>query len=116
MADNDATTVNETGADGTGGSQVQGRQPAGHATDGGRWRPSLEGARKWVQDNFPGHTNAVVGGACGLVVAILIFVIGFWKALFVTACIAVGVAVGQYLDGDPKVAAFISRIFNDNRG
>ena len=109
MADNDATTVNETGADGTGGSQAQGRQPAGHATDGGRWRPSLEGARKWVQDNFPGHTNAVVGGACGLVVAILIFVIGFWRALFV-------IAVGQYLDGDPKVAAFISRIFNDNRG
>ena len=45
MADNDATTVNETGADGTGSSQAQGRQPAGRATDGGRWRPSVEGAR-----------------------------------------------------------------------
>lgn len=62
------------------------------------------------------HFHAVVGGVCGLVVAILIFVVGFWQTLFVSALAAVGVAVGQYLDGDPKIVNLIRRLLSEGRG
>ena len=69
----------------------------------------------WVAKNFPGHEHAFVGGACGLLLALLIFAIGFWKAFFVAVLVAIGVLVGQYLDGDTRVVELIRRLFGDNR-
>ena len=71
--------------------------------------------RSWLRRSFPGHEHAVFGGICGLVVAILVFAIGFWKTLFVVICVLVGVAIGQYADGDTTVVRAISRFFSDNR-
>ncbi|MBQ9315377.1 MAG: DUF2273 domain-containing protein [Atopobiaceae bacterium] len=62
------------------------------------------------------HFHAVVGGVCGLVVAVLIFVVGFWQTLFVSLLAAVGVALGQYLDGDPKIVNLIRRLLSEGRG
>ena len=67
----------------------------------------------WLSDNFPGHEYAVFGGVCGLVIAILVFVIGFWQTLFLTLCVTIGVAIGQYVDGNPTVVRFVRRFFGE---
>ena len=67
----------------------------------------------WLSQNFPGHENAVFGGVCGLVIAIRVFVIGFWQALFLALCVTVGVAIGQYVDGNPTVVRFVRRFFGE---
>lgn len=92
------------------------------ATDGAKGKEksskaSLGDARKtvtsWLASNFPGHENAVFGGIVGLIIAIMVFVIGFWQTLFISVCVLVGVAIGQYLDGRPTIVnAFLSLFGN----
>ena len=43
----------------------------------------LEAAEAWLHKTFPGHENAVLCGFLGLIVAILLFAIGFWATLLV---------------------------------
>ena len=89
--------------------EVRPQEPKRGLSDGAR------AARAWLHRSFPGHENAVVWGFIGLIVAILIFIVGFWRTLFVALVVAVGVAFGQYLDGDPKIWRALKGIFNDNR-
>lgn len=70
----------------------------------------------WFKKTFPTKPYTVLGALAGLILALLIFSIGFLKAIFVAICIAIGVAVGQYFDGNPKLITFVKRIFSDNRG
>ena len=72
-------------------------------------------AKSWFKRTFPGHENAVIFGLIGLVAAILIFVIGIWRALIVTLFVVVGVAIGQVVDGDPKILRALQRLMSDNR-
>ena len=44
---------------------------------------------------------------------ILVFVIGFWQAMFLAVCVVVGVAIGQYVDGNPTVVRFVRRFFGE---
>lgn len=53
------------------------------------------------------NRHAVAGGLCGLLVAILIFTIGIDKTLVIVVLVTVGVACGQFLDGDPKLARMV---------
>ena len=73
-------------------------------------------ARTQLKRLMAEHFHAVVGGVCGLVVAVLIFVVGFWQTLFVSLLAGVGVALGQYLDGDPKIVNLIRRLLSEGRG
>lgn len=59
---------------------------------------------------FVGHEHAILGGLAGLVIAFLMFTIGFWKTLFITLLVAVGVAIGQLIDGDPKIINVLRRL------
>lgn len=77
------------------------------------FRTAASATSGWLADNFPGHEYAVFGGLCGLVVAILVFVIGFWQAIFLAICVTVGVAIGQYVDGNPTVVRFVRRFFGE---
>jgi uncharacterized membrane protein len=36
-------------------------------------------------------------------VALLVFLIGFWRMLLVVALVCVGVAIGQAIDGDARI-------------
>lgn len=65
---------------------------------------------------FPGHENAVLGGIAGLIVALLIFFVGFWQTLFVALLVCTGIAVGQLLDGDPKIIRALKKLLDDLRG
>ncbi|WP_130810680.1 DUF2273 domain-containing protein [Olsenella sp. Marseille-P4559] len=68
----------------------------------------------WVSRTFPGHENAFLGGVCGLIVAIVMAAIGFWRALLLVLLVLVGVAIGQKADGDPKIWRAISKLFRDH--
>lgn len=114
------------GEDGREG-QGAGGAPAGAPGDGPRagGDASPEGARSvagatravgaWLTRTFPGHENAVLFGFVGFLVAVLIFIIGFWRTLFIALVVVAFVAVGQCLDGDPKILRALKRALGDGR-
>lgn len=57
----------------------------------------------WFSSTFPHSGHAVVGGLCGLLVAVMLFTIGLLKTLVIAVLVTVGVAIGQFADGDPKL-------------
>lgn len=67
-------------------------------------------ASRWLDETFPNGRNAVLGGVAGLVVALLLFTIGVLKTLVIAILVVVGVACGQYLDGDPKIVRFVQNL------
>ncbi|MCR9037129.1 DUF2273 domain-containing protein [Tractidigestivibacter montrealensis] len=71
-------------------------------------------ASAWVSRTFPGHENAFLGGVCGLVVAIVMAAIGFWRTLLLVLLVLIGVAIGQQADGDPKILRALGKIFRDH--
>lgn len=66
----------------------------------------------WMQETFPKHKNTIAGGACGLLLALLLFWIGLFKTVVIAALVVIGVAAGQYLDGDPKIARAAKNLMN----
>lgn len=80
---------------------------------------SFAGARRsvttWVHRTFPGHEHAFWGAVVALLVALLTFAIGFARMLFVCLLVIVGIAVGQILDGDPKIIRAIRELFSGDR-
>lgn len=69
-----------------------------------------------VAQVFPGHEHAVIGGIAGLLVAVLFFLLGFWRTVLVCLLVFCGVAIGQYLDGDPRIVNLVRRALGDGRG
>lgn len=74
----------------------------------------IERISSWVKNAFPGHENAVMFGLAGFVIAVLLFAIGFWRTLLITLFVVAGVAIGQMLDGNPKILRAIQRWLNRN--
>lgn len=72
-------------------------------------------AAGWVHRTFPGHEHAFYGGVIALLLALLVFLIGLPRVLLICVLVFVGVAVGQVLDGDPKIIRTIRGLF-DNDG
>ncbi len=70
----------------------------------------------WVSRTFPGHENAFLGGVCGLVAAIVMAAIGFWRTLLLVVLVLIGVAIGQQADGDPKILRALGKLFRDHDG
>lgn len=72
-------------------------------------------AGAWFKRTFPGHENSVIFGLIGLVAAILLFVVGVWRTLIITLFVVTGVAIGQVVDGDPKILRALQRLFSERR-
>lgn len=70
----------------------------------------LSRAAAWLAETFPNSRHAVIGGICGLVVAIMLFTIGVWETVVIVLFILIGVAAGQFLDGDPKIVRVIQSL------
>ena len=68
--------------------------------------------RGFLSSVAPGHEHAVLGGLLGLLVACLVFWIGIPRTLVLCLFAVAGVAVGQALDGDPKIVKAIVRLVN----
>lgn len=80
------------------------REPESSSATGQAATPGpLTRAVTWFDVTFPHSRHAVIGGVCGLVIALLLFAIGIPKTLVIVVLVVAGVAVGQYLDGDPKL-------------
>lgn len=81
-------------------------------------RSAVNGARRkataFADGVMPGHGNAVVYGTLGFIAAILIFWLGFWQTIFIAFLVLVGVAFGQYLDGDPKIIRAFMRLIRSS--
>ncbi len=41
----------------------------------------------------------MIGGVAGLIFAVLVLLLGFWKSLFIALCVGVGVYLGSLGDG-----------------
>ena len=69
----------------------------------------------WVSRTFPGHEHAFWGAVVALIIALLIFAIGFWKVFLIVCLVVIGIAFGQVLDGDPKIIRAIRALFPSDR-
>jgi uncharacterized membrane protein len=101
-------------------SVAQGKKPAASkgapdSTSNKKKQP-VQGLAAYLTKFAPNHENALLGGLMGLIVAVLMFVAGFWRTLFVVVMVTIGVAIGQYLDGTPKIINFIRRVIAEFRG
>lgn len=76
---------------------------------------SMRAFSSWVHTTFPGHEHAFMGGVVALLLAILMLVVGPLHVILLSLAIVVGVAVGQYFDGDPKIIRMITGLFNNDR-
>lgn len=74
--------------------------------------PPANPVTAWVNRTFPGHAGAFWGGVCGLLAAVCLFVLGIFKTVVIAALVLVGVAVGQFADGDPKLVNLVRRLFS----
>ncbi|MGO5239478.1 DUF2273 domain-containing protein [Parolsenella sp. LCP21S3_E11] len=101
----DATGTQSTAAQPSGDAAQPASGPEPTAQPGAFARAS-----HWLDETFPNSRNAVLGGVTGLVVALLLFAIGVLKTLVIAILVVVGVACGQYLDGDPKIVRFVQSL------
>lgn len=96
---------------------------AGSAGDKGAAGPGVAGdaatgfsrVSAWVSKTFPGHENAFWGGVLGLVAAVVLLAFGILKTLILVVLVVVGIAVGQLVDGDPKLIKALQRLFSNNQ-
>lgn len=118
--------TNGSSADDAAGAQTSAAQPSGDVarpasgtepaaqpasgTEPAAQPGVLARASRWLDETFPNSRNAVLGGVTGLVVALLLFTIGVLKTLVIAILVVVGIACGQYLDGEPKIVRFIQNL------
>lgn len=91
---------------------------AGSGTAGSGTDPAAAGFSRvsaWVSKTFPGHENAFWGGVLGLLAAIVLLAFGILKTLIVAVLVVAGIAVGQLVDGDPKLIRALQRLFSNNQ-
>lgn len=69
----------------------------------------------WVHATFPGHEHAFWGGVVAMLVALLVFAIGVLRVLLIGVLVLIGVALGQVLDGDPKIIRAVRDLFSNDR-
>ena len=92
------------------GGPRPGASAGGDATSSAAAPGVLERICTWFAETFPNSRHAVLGGLAGLVVAIMLFTIGILKTLVILVLVVVGVACGQYLDGDPKIIRMVQSL------
>lgn len=97
------------------GQRSSGDVPGDGAASGEPASDGLGRVRDWVRRAFPGGEGAFWGGVVGLVAAIVFLVLGVWYTAVIAAFVLVGVAVGQVVDGDPKILNLIRSLFSRNQ-
>lgn len=103
-------------------TQTEGKEQgkAGNAASGasgaaGSAAAGFSRVSAWVSKTFPGHENAFWGGVLGLVAAVVLLAFGILKTLIVVVLVMAGIAVGQLVDGDPKLIRALQRLFSNNQ-
>jgi len=65
-----------------------------------------------MKDFIIKHKGAFAGGLIGMVVAVLMLLLGFWKTILVILFIGIGVLAGMSMDGNNIIKDYIEKIKN----
>ena len=71
------------------------------------------GGKVNYQELFERHRGKVIGVALGLAFGWFAIVYGFWKAIFVALCVAVGYYVGKRIDERVDLGRFWDKLFRE---
>lgn len=58
---------------------------------------------------FTDNSGKILGGAAGLIIAVLFMTAGFWKTILITGCVLMGGAIGGRKDRYELLKRFYSR-------
>ena len=61
------------------------------------------------------HLYALVGGALGLIVAVLFLTLGFWRTVLIVVLVALGAGIGALADRGRRVWDVVARFFPKDR-
>lgn len=59
------------------------------------------------------HRGKVIGVSLGLLAAIIIIAVGFWRAMFVIFCVLLGYFIGKRIDENKNFGSLIKGLFKD---
>lgn len=59
------------------------------------------------------HRGKVFGVFLGLLIAIIVICVGFWRALFVIFCVLLGYFIGKRIDENKNFDGLFKRLFKD---
>ena len=57
------------------------------------------------------HLYALVGGALGLIVAVLFLTLGFWRTVLIVVLVALGAGIGALADRGRRLWDVVARFF-----
>ena len=60
------------------------------------------------------HRGKVIGVILGLIFGLAVIFWGFWKAVFVTICIVIGLLIGKAIDSQFSFKEMLNRMFRQN--
>ena len=61
------------------------------------------------------HLYALVGGALGLIVAVLFLTLGFWRTVLIVVLVALGAGIGALADRGRRLWDVVVRFFPKDR-
>ena len=61
------------------------------------------------------HLYALVGGALGLIVAVLFLTLGFWRTVLIVVLVALGAGIGALADRGRRLWDVVARFFPNIR-
>ena len=61
------------------------------------------------------HLYALVGGALGLIVAVLFLTLGFWRTVLIVVLVALGAGIGALADLGRRLWDVVARFFPKDR-
>ena len=61
------------------------------------------------------HLYALVGGALGLIVAVLCLTLGFWRTVLIVVLVALGAGIGALADRGRRLWDVVARFFPKDR-
>lgn len=61
------------------------------------------------------HLYALVGGALGLIVAVLFLTLGFWRTVLIVVFVALGAGIGALADRGRRLWDVVARFFPKDR-
>ncbi len=59
------------------------------------------------------HRGKVIGIFLGLLASILFITYGFWRTIFVIACIVLGYFIGKKIDEDANLETWVKNLFKE---
>lgn len=61
------------------------------------------------------HLYALMGGALGLIVAVLFLTLGFWRTVLIVVLVALGAGIGALADRGRRLWDVVARFFPKDR-